>query len=82
MLLALAAAGFQTLPFLLLRQPVTAFEQFGRAAEKAAVGQDLLQRGAGLVQVRIARRAASEVALLEFVLGQQQLPAQRGLFQQ
>ena len=70
LLLALTAADFEALPFLLLRQAVTAFEQFGRAAEEAAVGEDLFECGAGLVQARITGGAAGEVAALEFVLGQ------------
>ena len=82
MLLALTAAGFKALPFLLLWQAVTAFEQFGRAAEEAAVCKNLFQRGASLVQARVASSTAGQVATFQFVLRQQQLPAQGSLFEQ
>ena len=82
LLLAAAALGFQALPFGVLWQAVAAVEEFRRATEKTAVGEDFLQRAAGLVQARVLGIAAAQVAALEFVLGQQQLSAQRRLFEQ
>ena len=46
LLLAAAALGFQALPFGVLWQAVAAVEEFRRATEKTAVGEDFLQRAA------------------------------------
>ncbi|MCY1284706.1 hypothetical protein D9M70_336210 [compost metagenome] len=82
----LAGVGllFQAGGFAGLRQAVAAVEQFRRAAEETAVVEDALQRAAGPGQFRVGRGvvAVAEVEALEFVLGDQQLAAQRGLFQQ
>lgn len=80
--LALFAFAFQAGPFAGLGQAVAvAVEQFGRAAEVAAAGEDFLQRAVSLVQAGVAA-AAAEVAVLQLVLGQEQLAAQGGLFDQ
>ncbi|MCY1530502.1 hypothetical protein D9M68_656910 [compost metagenome] len=81
LLLALAAFGFQALPFGALRQAVAAVEEFRRTTEEAAVGEDLFQCAAGFVQARVTGGATGQVAALELVLGQQQLSAQGGLLQ-
>ena len=79
--LALFAFAFQAGPFAGLGQAVAvAVEQFGRAAEVAAAGEDF-QRAVSLVQAGVAA-AAAEVAVLQLVLGQEQLAAQGGLFDQ
>lgn len=69
--LALFALAFEAGPFAGLWQAVAlAVEQFGGAAEVAAVGEDFLQGAVGLVQAGVAA-AAAEVAVLQFVLGEE-----------
>ncbi|MCY1443450.1 hypothetical protein D9M71_598660 [compost metagenome] len=71
------------LALLRLRQPVAlGIEQLCRAAEEATVGEHLLEGRIGLVDAAIFQRCSIQVALLDLVLGQQQLPAQAGLFEQ
>ncbi len=80
--MALFAFAFQAGPFAGLGQAVAvAVEQFGRAAEVAAAGEDFLQRAVSPIQAVVAA-AAAEVAVLQLVLGQEQLAAQGGLFDQ
>src|SRR3990167_1065158 len=82
LLLTCAAAGLQLLPLGRLRQAIAlTAEQLGRAAEKATVGQQLLQGAAGLGQGGIgsAAPADTEVALFDLLLGAQQLAALGGL---
>ena len=79
--LALAAGLLQMLPFAGLRQAVAAVEQLRRAAEEAAVGQQLLQGAVGL-GVAGAAGAAAEVVLLEVVLGLLHLAAVGRLLEQ
>ncbi|MNM85929.1 hypothetical protein D3C81_980700 [compost metagenome] len=79
----LAADLFQVLALLRLRQPVAlAIEQLCRAAEEATVGKHLPEGRIGLADATIVQRGGVQVALFDLVLGQQQLPAQAGLFKQ
>ena len=82
LLLPQAAFRFQALPFTRLGQSITArSEQFGRTAEEATVGENLLERGVGFVHAAILHFPSAEVALLDFVLGQHQLLPKRCLLQ-
>ena len=81
--LTFAAGRFQLLPLGGLRQAVAGAQQLGRAAEEAAVGEDLAQGGVGFDEAPVLRVVAgTQVALLELFLGEQQLAAQGGLFEQ
>ena len=81
--LALIALFFQTLPLTGLRQTIAfVIQQLGGTAQVTAVGEDLLQRTIGFGQARITALAPTEVAVLQFFLGQQLLLAQCGLFHQ
>ncbi|MNN01022.1 hypothetical protein D3C81_1136290 [compost metagenome] len=71
------------LPLARLWQPVTRGpQQLCRAAEEAAVGENLLQRLVGFVHTAVFQLPSAQIALLHFVLGQQHLSTETRLFQQ
>ncbi len=81
--LPLAALLLQPLPFAGLGQAIaTLVEQLGGATEEAAVGQNIAQGPGGLGDAAVFLFLGAEVALLDLVLGQQQLSTPTGLFQQ
>ena len=56
--LTFAAGRFQLLPLGGLRQAVASAQQLGRAAEEAAVGEDLAQGGVGFDEAPVLRVVA------------------------
>ena len=82
LLLALTAFGLEHFPLPGLGQAVAiAAEQLGRAAEKAAAGENFLQGLVGLVHAAILEPACAQVLLFDLILSQQQLSAKAGLLQ-
>ncbi|MCY1180681.1 hypothetical protein D9M73_211420 [compost metagenome] len=82
-MLTLTALGLQALPFAGLRQTIAgAAEQFGRPAQITTLGENFLQYGIGLGRAAILGVTTAQVALLDLVLGEQELAAVTGLFEQ
>ncbi|MCY1173558.1 hypothetical protein D9M73_137220 [compost metagenome] len=83
LLLPQAGFRFQALPFSRLRQAIAAAaEQFRRTTEDTAVVENLPQGRVGFVHSAVFQLAGTQVTLFHLVLGQKQLLAITGLFEQ